>query len=135
MQAALGALPLDQINRAYSPNDPRYAEYRRYGEDALVTSVFCILICGSIGTLLIRWFSGILLDKVRPFWGSAAPVLKLSLSDWVGRVAAEWHRTQREEQTSRDLYSCMPAVSSLLRLAALVLHFRQEAQNRCTRCA
>ena len=65
VQATLAALPMDQVNSLIPKGTPKYAQYSRWAEDALVTAIFCILICGSLGTVLIRWFSGFLLDKAR----------------------------------------------------------------------
>ena len=64
VQATLALLPLDQVNALIPKNDPRYAKYHSYAEDALVIAVFTILIAGGIGTILIRWFSPFLLIKV-----------------------------------------------------------------------
>lgn len=64
MQATLANLPLDQVNQVYAKTDPQYPEYARWAEEALVTAVFCIIICGAFGTLAIRWLSPLLLEKV-----------------------------------------------------------------------
>lgn len=64
VQATLALLPLDQVNALIPKNSPRYAQYHSYANDALVIAVFTILICGSLGTILIRWFSPFLLTKV-----------------------------------------------------------------------
>ena len=76
VQAALAALPTDMVNMRIPRSDPKYASYAQYGNDALVTGIFCILICGSLGTLLIRYFSPFLLEKVSPYLLS--PILRLS---------------------------------------------------------
>ncbi len=36
-----------------------------WAEEALVTAVFCIIICGAFGTLAIIYFYHLLLDKAR----------------------------------------------------------------------
>lgn len=67
MQAALALSPGDAVKAAYSAN-PTGDEARRYTEfatDALTIAVFEILIAGTLGTLLIRFFAPLLLDKVR----------------------------------------------------------------------
>lgn len=66
MQATLAALPLDQVNSKIPRSSPDYAKNQRWAEDALVTSIFCIIICGTLGTILIRWLAPYLLEKVRP---------------------------------------------------------------------
>ena len=63
MQATLANLPMDQVQSAYSKSDPAYADNMRWAEDALVTAVFCIIICGAWGTLSIRYLSPFLLEK------------------------------------------------------------------------
>ena len=70
VQATLANLPMDQVQSAYAPTDPAYAENMRWAEEALVTAVFCIIICGAWGTLSIRYLAPFLLQKVQqqPFW-------------------------------------------------------------------
>ena len=63
MQATLANLPMDQVQSTYSKSDPAYADNMRWAEDALVTAVFCIIICGAWGTLSIRYLSPFLLEK------------------------------------------------------------------------
>ena len=65
VQATLANLPMDQVQSAYAPTDPAYAENMRWAEEALVTAVFCIIICGAWGTLSIRYLAPFLLQKVR----------------------------------------------------------------------
>ena len=65
VQATLANLPMDQVQSAYVPTDPAYAENMRWAEEALVTAVFCIIICGAWGTLSIRYLAPFLLQKVR----------------------------------------------------------------------
>ena len=64
VQATLAALPMDQVQALIPKNSPVYAENMRWAEDALVTAIFCILICGSLGTLLIRYSRSFLLERV-----------------------------------------------------------------------
>lgn len=61
MQAALGQMPLDAVEKAYPVGNPDRAKYVRWGQDALTTSVFEIIISGTLGSLLIRWLSPLLL--------------------------------------------------------------------------
>ena len=56
---------MDQVQSTYAPTDPAYAENMRWAEEALVTAVFCIIICGAWGTLSIRYLAPFLLQKVR----------------------------------------------------------------------
>ncbi|CAL5227266.1 g10197 [Coccomyxa viridis] len=63
VQATLANLPMDQVQSAYAPTDPAYAENMRWAEEALVTAVFCIIICGAWGTLSIRYLAPFLLQK------------------------------------------------------------------------
>ena len=75
VQAALAASPMDAVNIAYPdaldsrgvpvPRTPESARYHQFAEDALVTGVFCIVICSAVGTLLIRWFAPVLLEHAR----------------------------------------------------------------------
>lgn len=37
MQAALGALPMDAVAKAYPVGSPSHAKYAQWGEDALTT--------------------------------------------------------------------------------------------------
>ena len=61
MQAALGQMPLDAVEKAFPVGNPNRAKYVRWGQDALTTSVFEIIISGTLGSLLIRWLSPLLL--------------------------------------------------------------------------
>eukprot|EP00884_Botryococcus_braunii_P018317 jgi/Botrbrau1/5169/Bobra.0172s0041.1 len=65
VQAALASSPMDQVLSVMSPTDPARPEYIQYAEEALVTAVFCIIICCSFGTLIIRSTAGFLLEKAR----------------------------------------------------------------------
>lgn len=66
VQAALGGLPLEAIQRAYPVGSPQRAEYLAYGQDMLTTAVFEILISGTLGSLLVRWLSPLLLTRDEP---------------------------------------------------------------------
>lgn len=66
VQAALASLPLDAVTIAYPVGSPLHAQYRQWGEDALTTAVFEILISGTLGCLLVRWFSPVLLQQELP---------------------------------------------------------------------
>ncbi len=73
VQAALAASLMDAVRAAYpGPPTPEAARYGRFAEDALVTAVFCIVICSAVGTLLIRWFAPALLDQARARVGPGA---------------------------------------------------------------
>jgi hypothetical protein len=61
VQAALGALPADAVARAYPPGSPNHEEYTQWGQDALTTAVFEIIISGTLGCLLVRWLTPFLL--------------------------------------------------------------------------
>ena len=64
VQATLANLPTDAVNAAYPVGDPQHAAYSQWAEEALVTAVFCILLCAAIGTFAIRYFAPLLLSKV-----------------------------------------------------------------------
>ena len=66
MQAALGGLPMDAVNRAYPIGTPKHTQYAGYAQDALTTAVFEIIISGTLGSLMVRWLSPLLLKRV-PF--------------------------------------------------------------------
>jgi hypothetical protein len=69
VQAALGQLPSDAVARAYPVGSPNYERYTQYGTDALTTAVFEIIISGTLGSLMVRWLSPLLLKAVRPTCG------------------------------------------------------------------
>lgn len=74
MQAALALSPGDAVKAAYSA-DPMGEEARRYtgfATEALTIAVFEILIAGTLGTLLIRFFAPLLLEKVQHCFLSTA---------------------------------------------------------------
>lgn len=66
VQAALALLPRDAVIAVYgkTPTTDQGRRYAEYAQNVLTTAVFCILICGSIGTLLIRIFAPVLLQRV-----------------------------------------------------------------------
>lgn len=76
VQATLANLPMDQVDASIAKTDPRYPLYEQWAEEALVTAVFCIILCGAFGTLAIRYTAPLLLDKVCPFPFDPWPRLK-----------------------------------------------------------
>ena len=64
MQAALASLPLEAVNKAYPPGSPNYAQYHQWATDALTVAVFEVIISGTLGCLLVRWLSPLLLSQV-----------------------------------------------------------------------
>ena len=66
VQAALALSPLDAVMSRYKSNlqDDEAVRYIGWANETLTTAVFCIIIAGSLGTLLIRIFSPMLLDQV-----------------------------------------------------------------------
>ena len=80
VQATLANLPIDQVQSAYKPTDPAYAENMRWAEECLVTAVFCIIICGAWGTLSIRYLAPLLLEKARVTWQDRNMSLQRELS-------------------------------------------------------
>jgi hypothetical protein len=42
---------------------PDYEQWVRWGEDCLATGIFAIIVCATLGTLLVFWFAPILLEK------------------------------------------------------------------------
>lgn len=84
MQATLANLPLDQVNAVYDKTDPLYTQYATWAEEALVTAVFCIIICGAFGTMAIRYLSPLLLEQVSVWHPEAHPsTLVLCLSKFM----------------------------------------------------
>lgn len=63
VQAALGGLPADAAARAYPPGNPQHDKFQQWGSEALTTSVFEILISGTLGSLLVHWLSPLLLTQ------------------------------------------------------------------------
>ena len=64
MQAALASLPLEAVSKAYPPGSPNYAQYHQWATDALTVAVFEVIISGTLGCLLVRWLSPLLLTQV-----------------------------------------------------------------------
>lgn len=62
VQASLSAVPLALINRTMV-DSPDYEQWVRWGEDCLATGIFAIIVCATLGTLLVFWFAPILLEK------------------------------------------------------------------------
>jgi NhaP-type Na+/H+ or K+/H+ antiporter len=65
VQAALGQLPSDAVARAYPVGSLDHDRYVQFGTDALTTAVFEIIISGTLGCLMVRWLSPLLL-KLEP---------------------------------------------------------------------
>lgn len=76
VQGALGQLPADAVARAYPVGSPNHDRYTQYGTDALTTAVFEIIISGTLGSLMVRWLSPLLLKPVRlaGYAGSRSPL-------------------------------------------------------------
>ena len=68
VQAALASLPLEAVNKAYPVGSPNYAQYHQWATDALTVAVFEVIISGTLGCLLVRWLSPLLLTQVRAAW-------------------------------------------------------------------
>lgn len=51
--------------RAYPVGSPNHDRYAQFGTDALTTAVFEIIISGTLGSLMVRWLSPLLLKAVR----------------------------------------------------------------------
>ena len=65
VQAALASLPLEAVTKAYPVGSPEYAQYHAWATDALTTAVFEVIISGTLGCLLVRWLSPLLLPQAR----------------------------------------------------------------------
>lgn len=61
VQASLSAVPLALINNNLADN-PDYAQWQRWGEDCLATGIFAIIVCATLGTLLVFWLAPVLLE-------------------------------------------------------------------------
>lgn len=65
VQAALALSPLDAVQLAYpNKNAPGAAQYYEWAHEVVTIAIFCILICATVGTLLIRISAPQLLEKV-----------------------------------------------------------------------
>lgn len=64
VQAALALSPRDAVTAAYPAGSNEAVRYGAFATEALTIAVFEILIAGTLGTLLIRFFAPKLLDKV-----------------------------------------------------------------------
>jgi NhaP-type Na+/H+ or K+/H+ antiporter len=62
VQASLSAVPLALINRTMV-NDPNYKQWVHWAEDLLATGIFAIIICATLGTLMVFWLAPVLLEK------------------------------------------------------------------------
>jgi NhaP-type Na+/H+ or K+/H+ antiporter len=62
VQASLSAVPLALI-KSNMADSPDYEQWVRWGEDCLATGIFAIIVCATLGTLLVFWFAPILLEK------------------------------------------------------------------------
>ncbi len=63
VQASLSAYPLYLIQLLIPPSDPQYAEWVKWGNEILTTGIFAIIICGTVGTLLVFWTAPLLLEQ------------------------------------------------------------------------
>jgi hypothetical protein len=61
VQASLSAVPLALINNNLA-GSPDYAQWQRWGEDCLATGIFAIIVCATLGTLLVFWLAPVLLE-------------------------------------------------------------------------
>ena len=62
VQASLSAVPLAMIQE-YKVDDPNYESWVFWGEAVLTTGIFAIIICATLGTLLVYWLAPVLLEK------------------------------------------------------------------------
>lgn len=62
VQASLSAVPLAMITK-HKQGDPDYESWLGWGQDILTTGVFAIIICGTLGTLMVFWLAPVLLDQ------------------------------------------------------------------------
>ena len=135
VQATLANLPMDQVQSTYSKSDPAYADNLRWAEDALVTAVFCIIICGAWGTLSIRYLSPFLLEKASTSGQtqslSSSCMTEASVSKQIGslssscRGASTLGLQMQQQQGKHAQISYQPA--------AACLTFQHQAPNYCQR--
>lgn len=95
VQASLSAVPLALINNNLA-GSPDYAQWQRWGEDCLATGIFAIIVCATLGTLLVFWLAPVLLElEERP--EEPSPNMH--------RVSKEASRTlmQRQRSFGREL--------------------------------
>ena len=65
VQAALALSPLDAVQLAFpDKHAPGAAQYYEWAHEVVTIAIFCILICATVGTLLIRISAPHLLVKV-----------------------------------------------------------------------
>ncbi len=62
VQAALSAVPLAMINENLA-DSPDLEQWQIWGEELLVTGIFAIIVCGTLGSLMTGILSPLLLDK------------------------------------------------------------------------
>lgn len=62
VQAALSSVPLSLINHTMV-NSQNFANWVQWGNDVLVTGNLAIVVCATLGSLLIYWTAPYLLDK------------------------------------------------------------------------
>lgn len=63
VQASLSAVPLAMVQSLMDPARADYAQWEQWGQDILTTGVFAIIICGSLGTLMVFMLAPVLLQK------------------------------------------------------------------------
>ncbi|KAK2076722.1 hypothetical protein QBZ16_005482 [Prototheca wickerhamii] len=69
VQAALSATPLAMI-QSVKQGEPDYAQWEQWGYDILTTGIFTIIICATLGLLLIHFTSTRFLELVRTLLAS-----------------------------------------------------------------
>lgn len=62
VQASLSAVPLSMIQTLMA-HRPDYLLWEQWGKEILTTGVFAIIICGTLGTLLVFLLAPVLLKK------------------------------------------------------------------------
>lgn len=89
VQASLSAVPLLLID-TYMAGQPDYAQWQQWGSDILATGIFAIIVCASVGTLLVYWTAPVLLERGAVSHGSKQPGSGACV---VGREACMRQRT------------------------------------------